>query len=129
MPINLGALMSGEHSFTFEWEGETAEITYRTAAYTPALEMEVQRLSDANLPANSTAAALASILIDWDVVDEAGERLGVDVETLSRFPSGFLSGLLAAISAEQRAKREDRKNSGGGSARRGSSGNARTGTR
>lgn len=129
MPISLSALKSGERTFLFEYEEESAEITYRLNTYTPELEQLVADKLESGLPASSTAVILAELLIDWDVVDDNGERLPTDYATLSRFPLEFLTALLTAISGDQRAGREDRKNSGGGSAQRANSGNARRGTR
>lgn len=129
MPISLSALKSGERTLLFEYDGESAEVTYRVSSYTPELEQAVAEKLESGLPASSTAVILAELLIDWDVVDENGERLPTDYATVSRFPMDFLTALLTTISEDQRAAREDRKNSGGGSAQRANSGNARRGTR
>lgn len=81
------------------------------------------------MPASSNAAILAELLVAWEMIDDEGRELGTDYQTISQFPTEFLSNLLAAIGKDQKAAREDRKNSGAGSGRKESSGRARTGTR
>jgi hypothetical protein len=129
MSITLSALKSGERSFDFEWEGETAKIIYRPNAYTPAMEQEISEKLEAGLPASSNAAILAEMLVSWEVTDDEGQELGTDYETVSQFPTEFLTNLLMAIGKDQKAAREDRKNLGAGSERKAGSGRARTGTR
>lgn len=127
MPISLGALKNEERTFTFNYQGETAEITYRVHGYTPFLERKAQESLQEQLPARSIAIALAELLIAWDVVGENGQVLDVSYDTLEQFPFEFLTAVMNAITEDQQVGREDRKNLGAGSRRRAKSANAQTG--
>lgn len=129
MAIQLSDVLKGERTIDFEWDGEMAEVTYRTAGYTPEVEDAFRGMLETDRPLNAVASVLSKLLVRWDVLDVDGEPLDVDFETLGHFPSEFLNALMVRITEDQGAGREDRKNSDGGSRARANSGNARHGTR
>jgi hypothetical protein len=129
MPISLSGLNKQERTFTFEYDGEQAEITYLVKYYTPIMERQAHEKLDEQMPASSIALILAKLLVAWDVTGKDGKALDVRYETLEQFPFDFLAALMNAITDDQKAGLEDRKNSDGGSARKARSANARRGTR
>lgn len=129
MPINLSDVLKGERTIEFDWDGETAEVTYRSAGYTPEVEDAFQAKLESDRPVSAVASVLSKLLVRWDVLDVDGEALDVDFETLSQFPAEFLNALMVRITEDSNAGRDDRKNSGGGSRARANSGSARRGTR
>lgn len=128
MPIRLTDLQRDEREFEFEFNGETMQVTYQPSAYTPATEDEMQAAFESGRPANGLARILSHVILDWELMD-GEERLPVEIAVLTRLPNEFLVALSNAVVADQQEDRDTLKNSGGGSLRKGKSGNARGGTR
>lgn len=129
MPINIHDLVSDERTIEVEWLGETFSITYQPSAYTPSAESIFVSSIKGDLPGNAFAKYLATLLVGWEVLDDDGNEIGHDFETLSQMPTDFLSYLFSRITDDMIAGREDRKNSGAGSPKRARSASARNGTR
>jgi len=119
MSLSLRDLMQDERYITLEIGEGTVEIHYRPSAFTPVVEDEMQRLIETNRPGNGLARMLAGIVIDWDVLDENGQPLEPTVENLRRLPVAFLTRVTNAINRDSAAEKDDLKNSGAGSRRRG----------
>jgi hypothetical protein len=118
MPISLHDILTRDtHTITVEWEGETAEIVYRPSRYTPELEDTHFQAIREGVPSVGLARMLAGVLVSWEIVDDNGEPLPTDFETLSRLSTDFLDAVRDAIRADFRVGREDRKNSAAGSPR------------
>jgi len=128
MPIQIADLMRDERTCTVSYQGESAQVTYRPGAYTPAVEDAFQTALETNRPSRGVAEMLAGVLVSWEVVDEAGQELAVEVEFLIKVSSSFLFAVIGAITADLNAEKEDRKNSAGGSRRAASKGRARRGS-
>lgn len=129
MPITLSDLRRNERKIEVEWEGETMGLTYCPGAYTPELEALFVKNLRNDLPGNAYAEVLSELIVDWEFLDDEGLEMPHDIETLKRITTAFLTYLFTQITNDMQAAREDRKNSGGGSARRATLGNARSGTR
>jgi len=112
MPISVPELVRNERTISVEIDGQEGEVTYRPGAMTPELEGVLTRASD---PAQAVVDVMAELLIGWDVLDENGEVLPTDAETLAALPSSLISEIYRAITADMSDLREMRKNSGGGS--------------
>ena len=115
MPIRLIDLKKDRRTCIVTWEGETAEIVYRPSAYTPETEDEMRQAFESGRPANGLAMILASTLVEWDILDEDGNKLPPTLELMRKLSNGFLVAVSNAIVEDQNTEREDRKNSGGGS--------------
>lgn len=118
MPIRLSDLSRDERTVVLDWDGEQAELVYKPSGYTPAVEQELNADMTANLPNVAIAKMLSGLLKSWDVLDENEKPISTDFETLRKFPTEFLQAALAAVTGDQAASREERKNSGGGSPRK-----------
>lgn len=129
MPISITDLEKDRATCTVEWEEETAEVVFRPSGYTPLVEDRWRRAIEGNRPIGGLAEMLASILIEWELVDENGAALPPTRETLEGLPSRFLVRVMDAINEANSPGREDRKNSAGGSQRAGRSGGSLSGTR
>lgn len=119
MSIRICDLEKDERTCQVTFEGESAEVRYRPSAYTPAVEDALQSAIETNRPSGGVAKLLAGILIEWEVLDDEGKCLPTDAETLALLPSRFLFAVINVITADMGAEKEDRKNLGGGSFRRG----------
>lgn len=127
MPINLAELQNDERTCEVTYEGQTAQVTYRPSAYTPALEDALQTALESGRPSSGIARLLEGVLLRWELLDENGEELPTTYEVMRELPSAFLVKVINTVTADMQAGREDRKNSGDGSRRKGSLASARTG--
>lgn len=130
MPITLDNLKKDVRTCTVEYNGETAQVTYRPSGYTPEVEDRFQTYVQSSRSSNGFAEFLAGILISWDLLDDNGKEFPIELEDLRTLPGRFLTIVVNAITADmQEANDENRKNSGAGSLRAVSKGNRRNGTR
>jgi len=103
MPITLGKLVAGKRrTVAVEFDGEIINITYTTGGLTPAVEGRLAQASRDNRPASGMADELASIIVDWDIVDDKGKPEQVTREILSSLPTQFLVACVIAIGADNR---------------------------
>jgi hypothetical protein len=109
-------------------EDMTVMITYRPSGLTPVLESNSANLSARLGLGPGVATLLSGMLTDWDIVNDEGETIPTTYEGMSIIPDKVLFKIRDAIIVDLRQDKEDLKNSGGGSHRKGKSGNARTGT-
>jgi hypothetical protein len=119
MPISLSELQKDRKTVTVSVGEETAEVVYRPSAYTPEVEDEFRLALDGGRPSDALARWLASMVTAWELVDENGEQVPPTYEEMRTLPSEFLSLVVTAISEAGRPDKEARKNSGGGSLRKG----------
>lgn len=129
MPITLSDIKRDVRTTEVEYDGEVMEFSYKPSGYTEVVEDQFVGNMRGSYPVKAYVKLLANMLISFDLLDENGNALEPTNELLSVLPSRFLEAMFNAIMADMRAAREDRKNSGGGSVQKGSSGNARHGTR
>lgn len=126
MAIRLCDLLKDERELAIEAEGgEVLNVVYRPSAITAETQDLYFELLERSRVGAGQAELLAQRLVSWDLTDDEGVELGVDVGTLRKIPVDVLSFVNGAIVADMMAGDDDRKNSGGGSRRRGRSGSRR----
>jgi hypothetical protein len=125
----LTHLLQDVRTCTVEYDDESAQVTYRPSAYTPEAEDTYQREIDARRPSGGCADVLSVMLLSWEVLDEDGVEIPIELELLRGMPSAFLFAVMAAIVRDLNTEREDRKNSGDGLRPKASREHARNGTR
>lgn len=88
--------------------GQHLTVTYRPHWYTLAVEEELALLEGAGI---HTAAAFCKMACGWDLVDEDGEKVPIDVEAIKRLniPTRVLADAIDAITEDMRPK-ETRQN-------------------
>ena len=129
MTVTLQDLKEDARSVEVDVKGEKLTITYRPSSYTPVTEREFRDALQSSLPANAMTGLLAGIMEEWDLLDENGHALPIDRESMDCLPTWFIGVVANTIMEDMNASREDRKNSGAGSQRRGSLANSRNGSR
>lgn len=129
MSITLSDLARDTRKIEIEWDGETMGLTYRPGEYTPEMESAFVESLNSNLPGNAFARILSKLIVSWEMLDDGGQEVPHDYETLAQIYTVFLTHVFNAITEDQTSAREDRKNSGGGSPKRAKSVTARSGTR
>lgn len=130
MPITLDDLRRDERICTVEFAGSTAEITYKPQGYTPEVEDAFQKALENRRSSNGLAQFVAALVIRWDVLGDDGEPYPLDLESLCKLPSRFLTAVTETLNRDIReASDENRKNSGASSPEKKSTHRARTGFR
>lgn len=129
MAIKISDLMQDERTCEMVFDGETAKITYRPSGYTPTTEDALQKGLETQRPSVGVASLLSELLLEWEVMDDDGQALPINLETLQRLPAGFLYSVMNAIIEDMTGAQEGtRKNSGVGLPQKASTGNARRST-
>lgn len=118
MPVRLSDLVSDTRDLAIKIAGETLNVTYRPSAYTPELEDATQGNFERNRSSGAAAAMLAGLLVEWDLVDDDGEVIEIEVESLRTVPAEVLFAILAEIIDDLQIGKETVKNSGARSSRR-----------
>ena len=101
MAIGLKQMKEIEKSAQVVWAGEVVDFAYRPGEFTTELLETVNREADAENLAG-VAEMMESLLVWWDVLDEEGNRLPTNLETLKRVPLEFLNKLNDAIGQDMR---------------------------
>ena len=126
MPIQLADILKDTKTTAFDYEGNECVIVYRHKALTPIMRVLLGAGSDfirsrreAAQPkpkpkkgkAGATAVdwhdvvadvqeylgAIAGLLVEWDVLDDAGDPLPITVEWLERLPMSFINAIAGAM--------------------------------
>lgn len=112
--MRLSQLMSNEKALEVEINGDILKITYDPSAFTAEAEdrYAAQRETQRNIGA--MAEALDVLLLKWDLTDDDGEPLPINVETLRTLPGEFLGRVMEAINEDASPKQRRGRNSRGG---------------
>jgi hypothetical protein len=89
-------------------DGQHLTVSYKPHWYTLAIEEELALLDGAGI---HTAAAFCKMATAWDLVDDDGKAVAIDVETIKRLsiPTRILADAIDAITDDMRPK-ETRQN-------------------
>ena len=126
MPIQLADILKDTKTTTFDYEGSECMIVYRHKALTPIMRVLLGAGSDFIRSRREAAqpkpkakkgkaeaiavdwhdvvadvqeylGAIAGLLVEWDVLDDAGEPLPITVEWLERLPMSFINAIAGAM--------------------------------
>lgn len=123
MPIQLADILKDTKTTAFDYEGNECVIVYRHKALTPIMRvllgagsdyLRSRRESQQPKPKKKGKAggadwhevvadmqeylgAIAGLLVEWDVLDEAGDPLPITVEWLERLPMSFINAIAGAM--------------------------------
>lgn len=126
MPIQLADILKDKKTVTFDYEGNECTIVYRHKALTPIMRVLLGAGSDyirskresqqpkpkkgkkgAEAPAvnwqdlvadvHEYMGAIVGLLVEWDVLDDAGETLPITVEWMERLPMSFINAIAGAM--------------------------------
>lgn len=124
MPIQLADILKDTKTTTFDYEGSECTIVYRHKALTPIMRVLLGAGSDylrsrreATQPKPKAKkgkgggadwhevvadmqeylGAIAGLLVEWDVLDEAGDPLPITVAWLERLPMSFINAIAGAM--------------------------------
>ena len=91
MGVQVSALLEKEVLTSFTWSGELVELYFLPANFTGAY------VTDRDSGDAATIAWLAETLTDWNLDDDEGERLPIDVATLMALPVALTGAILQSI--------------------------------
>lgn len=105
MAIRLSNLSRARRNCTVpvtvdEGTGESADlpVVYNPRAFTPDLEAQAIKVDDSKRGQLSfLATALSTLLVDWDLEDDDGNKLGTDVATLMCMKAAVLGEVFSGI--------------------------------
>jgi hypothetical protein len=114
MPITPGQLLGESSSFDWTVKGETLHVTFNPNAYTPALEGELEKISETDFQAKGLVQVLvgteelSGLLIDLDgIANEDGSKYEPTAENLAKLPVQFLNELVQQIQEHTRPSSEE----------------------
>lgn len=97
MGIKVSNIKGESRKVTVEWEGETAEVSYRPSAVTVKALDAVQEHAEGDRGDRALVSMLEAVLVAWDVLGDDGEPIGTDADTLNGLPIAFLTTVLQAV--------------------------------
>jgi len=105
MPIDLDSSILDRADAPVEFAGQTAKLTYRPTAFTPAMEADYRAVlrSGARTDGQYAAWLLCRVLISWDVT-RGDDLIPITDEGLSDVPSQLLWACINAIHDHRRPK-------------------------
>lgn len=102
MPISLGAARDRIRTIKVEFDGESANVSYWPNRMTPALEDDIGEASTAR----EVAAQLSQLIKRWELVDEDGEEIPADADTMAQVPSNLMYAIFEQIRKAENAEDE-----------------------
>lgn len=107
MPITLTKLKKAKAVVEVSYQGDTARVTYRPNAVTPAMW---RRAITGGNNQEFLVAGVAELVEDWDVVaSEGGPKIAPDSEEAANLPTDFLNLVMNTILDDIRAGTEAKK--------------------
>lgn len=101
MAIKMKDLRDKVTTVEVKWDGETADIGFYAARFTPALMESIQAEAEKeNL--QMLGLMLEPILAWWDLLDDEGDRLPTDAATIKEMPFGLLTTIISATQESMR---------------------------
>lgn len=92
MPINLNHIKNDKRTISFQYFGEEGKVTYRPGALTPMVENALRDAEDNTVLIDT----LCDMITDWEVVDEAGEKVPIEADVLNGLSNALLGAILQA---------------------------------
>lgn len=94
---------------------ETVHIVYRPGALTLEISDKIRELQSSGFEVDIMLEMFKRMIVSWDLQDEDGQPLGVDVEAIKKVPLAFLGQLLGAMESDIRPNQQRGETSDGAS--------------
>ena len=105
MSMKLSEVRAKVKVVTVNWADETVDVGFHPAAVTPELVDKVQQQA-ATIEGGGAGATIGGMLepmLDWwDVLDDDGQRIPTDAETIAALPIAFLMAVLETVQEDMR---------------------------
>lgn len=101
MPVKLHNLTEDSREVVVEYGGEECKVTYRPSAFTPNAEEQLRAASKGEGGESAVLVSLLSqMLVSWEVLDDSGEPIGTDIDTIKSLPYVFIGAVFEAVSKD-----------------------------
>ncbi len=114
MGVRISSLVANKRTITISVGDNALNITYRPGGITPETEDRLRGYADEQRGGAALVALLADCLVEWDLLDDKGKPLPVNVETLRRLPVVFLGRIATAMTEDMRPNSTSGGNSAAG---------------
>lgn len=118
MPITLAEIAVNRRELSIPIGDGVLNIVYNLAGLTPQVEAQFRRMAQEQQNGEALVSFLAPLLLEWDLLDEAGQPLPVTADVLQTLPLMFLARLVEAIGADIAPNPTSVATSDGGSRRK-----------
>jgi hypothetical protein len=108
--MRLSDLKTEKRSIEIDWHGDKVAVTYDFLALTPLLQAEMAEAVKLN-DVSGLVKLLAALLISWDVLDDANERIPPTLDNLMPLPLAFLNVVAQAIGEDIRGNPQNAESS------------------
>jgi len=111
MPVRLSDLTKRERTVAVHFDGVDTplSVTYRPDQWTPASQAEYSQLFANNKSGSALAFYVASRVVQWDLVDDAGAAIPLTETALDAVDIVVLDRVVAGIMDDMRPKATDAK--------------------
>ena len=127
MPVSISHLVRDRRTVTIPIGDESLMVTYRPSGFTSETEARLRQYANNQRGGAALVALLVDTLVEWDLLDESGKPLPINVKTLNGLPTLFLGQVVQAISKDMRPNLPSAGGSGAGSLQRAGWGSPRSG--
>lgn len=102
MPIRITDLVAGKRTIAIEFEAGTLNVTYDPSAITADNEREEAMMRLRGMPINGIAQSLVKVIVEWDLQDDKGKPVPIDLEALTPLGYDVLAYLMRSINEDFR---------------------------
>lgn len=106
MPLTVAKMATKENETSFEYGGEDVNVTYRSGIITNEWEAKYKNKPD------GIFGQVHDLVVKWDVLDDKGEALATDLDTLKTLPIEFLAHLVKSCADDLVPNRKTSRRSG-----------------
>lgn len=107
MAINTKKLAERTSKFTFHYADESMEVEYRPSkVLTQDYVNELENIQDAN---ESILFQLETLIVDWELVDEDGNKVEINLDLVAQIERPFWVMLFRAVNEDIKTKIEAKK--------------------
>jgi hypothetical protein len=94
--MKLSQVLADRSSVTVPFGEHSLKVTYKPHVYTPKFQSEADRAAQGE-DTDRLSAMLSPLLDSWDLTDDDGKMITLDVASLRSLPIKILSDVLLAI--------------------------------
>lgn len=95
MPFSLADLNKRKKTITVDFDGQSAEVTYRVHVLTPSFYKELAKREDLH---QNLVFQVQKAIVEWEVEDEQGNVIDPSGDGVEKVPTYLLQAVMNAVS-------------------------------
>lgn len=95
--MKISQILNDSKTLAIDIENETLNVTYKPSSLTPDIEENFISNVENKRSGYALAQFLNSILVDWDLVDDAEEKYEISLDNLKKLPINLLNTVIGEI--------------------------------